>query len=156
MSDYCFLFTFFMARVRTLPRQWHRGNLAMYVHVCGSGYMSTVKVSLFSILTFLTLLSSQAAENGPPSSAEVTDWETLSSKFHFVDLAGSERLKRTGATGERAKEGISINCGLVSGGSISSFVFLATLIKSLYVICRTLTSASRVLNTHKTSYTLLS
>ena len=62
----------------------------------------------------LALLLSQAAENGPPSSAEVTDWETLSAKFHFVDLAGSERLKRTGATGERAKEGISINCGLVS------------------------------------------
>ena len=31
-----------------------------------------------------------------------------------MDLAGSERLKRTGATGDRAKEGISINCGLVS------------------------------------------
>ena len=38
----------------------------------------------------------------------------LSAKFHFVDLAGSERLKRTGATGDRAKEGISINCGLAS------------------------------------------
>jgi hypothetical protein len=37
----------------------------------------------------------------------------LTAKLHFVDLAGSERLKRTGATGERAKEGISINCGLV-------------------------------------------
>ena len=42
-----------------------------------------------------------------------TEFETLSAKFHFVDLAGSERLKRTGATGDRAKEGISINCGLV-------------------------------------------
>jgi kinesin family protein 4/21/27 len=42
------------------------------------------------------------------------EFETLTAKFHFVDLAGSERLKRTGATGERAKEGISINCGLVS------------------------------------------
>ena len=41
------------------------------------------------------------------------DLEMLSAKFHFVDLAGSERLKRTGATGSRAKEGISINCGLV-------------------------------------------
>ena len=40
--------------------------------------------------------------------------EVVSAKFHFVDLAGSERLKRTGATGDRAKEGISINCGLVS------------------------------------------
>jgi len=43
-----------------------------------------------------------------------TEFETLTAKFHFVDLAGSERLKRTGATGDRAKEGISINCGLVS------------------------------------------
>ena len=31
----------------------------------------------------------------------------------LVILAGSERLKRTGATGDRAKEGISINCGLL-------------------------------------------
>ncbi|ELT95447.1 hypothetical protein CAPTEDRAFT_198971, partial [Capitella teleta] len=38
----------------------------------------------------------------------MNEFETLTSKFHFVDLAGSERLKRTGATGERAKEGISI------------------------------------------------
>lgn len=42
------------------------------------------------------------------------EFETLNAKFHFVDLAGSERLKRTGATGHRAKEGISINRGLVS------------------------------------------
>lgn len=44
---------------------------------------------------------------------ESSEFETLSAKFHFVDLAGSERLKRTGATGHRAKEGISINRGLV-------------------------------------------
>ena len=42
------------------------------------------------------------------------EFETLTAKFHFVDLAGSERLKRTGATGDRARESISINCGLVS------------------------------------------
>lgn len=46
----------------------------------------------------------------------LNEFETLTAKFHFVDLAGSERLKRTGATGDRAKEGISINCGLVSLG----------------------------------------
>lgn len=46
-------------------------------------------------------------------SSQMNEFETLTAKFHFVDLAGSERLKRTGATGERAKEGISINCGLV-------------------------------------------
>lgn len=46
------------------------------------------------------------------------EFETLMAKFNFVDLAGSERLKRTGATGERAREGISINCGLVRQGSV--------------------------------------
>ncbi|ESN95960.1 hypothetical protein HELRODRAFT_114555 [Helobdella robusta] len=46
--------------------------------------------------------------------------EFLRAKFNFVDLAGSERLKRTGATGERAKEGISINCGLLSLGNVIS------------------------------------
>ena len=48
------------------------------------------------------------------------DIETLTAKFHFVDLAGSERLKRTGATGDRAKEGISINCGLLALGNVIS------------------------------------
>ena len=48
------------------------------------------------------------------------DYEMLSAKFHFVDLAGSERLKRTGATGDRAKEGISINCGLLALGNVIS------------------------------------
>lgn len=46
--------------------------------------------------------------------------ETLTAKFHFVDLAGSERLKRTGAEGERAKEGISINTGLLALGNVIS------------------------------------
>ncbi|KAI9245151.1 P-loop containing nucleoside triphosphate hydrolase protein [Helicostylum pulchrum] len=44
----------------------------------------------------------------------------LTSKFHFVDLAGSERLKRTNAVGDRAKEGISINTGLLALGNVIS------------------------------------
>lgn len=57
-----------------------------------------------------------SSENSPDGD----DLETLTSKFHFVDLAGSERLKRTGATGERAREGISINCGLLALGNVIS------------------------------------
>lgn len=53
-------------------------------------------------------------------SSPMNEFETLTAKFHFVDLAGSERLKRTGATGERAKEGISINCGLLALGNVIS------------------------------------
>uniref|UniRef100_A0A183BHN7 Kinesin-like protein n=1 Tax=Globodera pallida TaxID=36090 RepID=A0A183BHN7_GLOPA len=49
-----------------------------------------------------------------------TELETLQAKFHFVDLAGSERLKRTGATGDRAKEGICINSGLLALGNVIS------------------------------------
>ncbi|KAJ1922704.1 hypothetical protein IWQ60_006352 [Tieghemiomyces parasiticus] len=44
----------------------------------------------------------------------------IHSKFHFVDLAGSERLKRTNSVGERAREGISINAGLLALGNVIS------------------------------------
>ncbi|KAG8797749.1 hypothetical protein FRC18_008882, partial [Serendipita sp. 400] len=47
-------------------------------------------------------------------------WTTIVSKFHFVDLAGSERLKRTAAQGDRVKEGISINSGLLALGNVIS------------------------------------
>lgn len=56
----------------------------------------------------------------PSDDDSINEFETLTSKFHFVDLAGSERLKRTGATGERQKEGISINCGLLALGNVIS------------------------------------
>ena len=43
---------------------------------------------------------------------------TTTSCFTFVDLAGSERMKKTGAEGERAKEGIKINEGLLALGNV--------------------------------------
>jgi len=43
---------------------------------------------------------------------------TTVSKFTFVDLAGSERMKKTGAEGERAREGIKINQGLLALGNV--------------------------------------
>lgn len=39
-------------------------------------------------------------------------------KLHLVDLAGSERAKRTGATGDRLKEGIGINKSLLALGQV--------------------------------------
>lgn len=68
-------------------------------------------VYLFAVLFFL--LQDNVTDNRLANDSEINEFETLTAKFHFVDLAGSERLKRTGATGDRAKEGISINCGLV-------------------------------------------
>uniref|UniRef100_A0A3Q0QV88 Kinesin family member 21A n=1 Tax=Amphilophus citrinellus TaxID=61819 RepID=A0A3Q0QV88_AMPCI len=61
-----------------------------------------------------------ATDNRLANDSEIDEFETLTAKFHFVDLAGSERLKRTGATGDRAKEGISINCGLLALGNVIS------------------------------------
>ncbi|KAI8900426.1 kinesin motor domain-containing protein, partial [Globomyces pollinis-pini] len=46
------------------------------------------------------------------------DSKELISKLNFVDLAGSERLKKTNASGDRAKEGISINSGLLTLGKV--------------------------------------
>ncbi|CAH1402755.1 unnamed protein product [Nezara viridula] len=44
----------------------------------------------------------------------------VNSKFHLVDLAGSERSKKTGTTGERFKEGVNINKGLLVLGNVIS------------------------------------
>lgn len=69
---------------------------------------------------FTILIRRQRVMSPEESGSETGDLETLTAKFHFVDLAGSERLKRTGATGDRAREGISINCGLLSLGNVIS------------------------------------
>ncbi|WPH04471.1 Hypothetical protein R9X50_00736200 [Acrodontium crateriforme] len=60
---------------------------------------------------------SSVSVDGPPGPETVA---VIDSKLNFVDLAGSERLKNTGATGDRAKEGISINAGLASLGKVIS------------------------------------
>lgn len=54
--------------------------------------------------------------------AEVNDL-FMTSKFSFVDLAGSERLKRTLCAGDRVREGISINSGLLALGNVISALF---------------------------------
>ncbi|XP_052800422.1 kinesin-like protein KIF27 isoform X2 [Mya arenaria] len=41
-------------------------------------------------------------------------------KFHFVDLAGSERAHKTGNVGDRFKESVHINSGLLALGNVIS------------------------------------
>ncbi|KAJ1980549.1 hypothetical protein H4R34_002420 [Dimargaris verticillata] len=55
-----------------------------------------------------------------PNATPTLQPNALVSKFHFVDLAGSERIKRTNAIGDRVKEGISINAGLLALGNVIS------------------------------------
>ncbi|CAB4065516.1 KIF4_21_27 [Lepeophtheirus salmonis] len=95
--------------------------------------MSALKSGAFNRTTASTNMNDQSSrshaiftihiEQQPIKMKNTTDegeLEILTAKFHFVDLAGSERLKRTGATGDRAKEGISINCGLLALGNVIS------------------------------------
>ncbi|KAI8821935.1 P-loop containing nucleoside triphosphate hydrolase protein, partial [Chytriomyces cf. hyalinus JEL632] len=74
--------------------------------------------AIFSIILKQHQSSQPLASAEPESSISSTS--TLTSKFHFVDLAGSERLKRTNALGDRKKEGISINQGLLALGNVIS------------------------------------
>uniref|UniRef100_A0A1I7Y2D8 Kinesin-like protein n=1 Tax=Steinernema glaseri TaxID=37863 RepID=A0A1I7Y2D8_9BILA len=52
--------------------------------------------------------------------AEDEQAPSFEAKLHLVDLAGSERLKKTMAEGERKKEGIRINEGLLALGNVIS------------------------------------
>ena len=58
---------------------------------------------------------SNMTDDAPPQTVV-----TKNSKFHFCDLAGSERQKRTQAAGQRLKEGIHINQGLLVLGNVIS------------------------------------
>merc|ERR1712066_33629 len=62
----------------------------------------------------------ETGETDPESGEKVLDQVNIKSKFHFVDLAGSERIKKTGAEGDRKKEGIAINYGLLILGNVIS------------------------------------
>jgi kinesin family protein 4/21/27 len=64
-----------------------------------------------------TAVSSSGSTGGEEGTTEV---ECKRSKFHFVDLAGSERQKRSLAQGQRLKEGIDINKGLLVLGNVIS------------------------------------
>uniref|UniRef100_A0A8R1TZ26 Kinesin motor domain-containing protein n=1 Tax=Onchocerca volvulus TaxID=6282 RepID=A0A8R1TZ26_ONCVO len=49
---------------------------------------------------------------------EAKESTMFKTKLHLVDLAGSERLKKTQAEGERMREGIKINEGLLALGNV--------------------------------------
>ena len=59
-------------------------------------------------------------EGGEGEEGEEEEEAVITSKFTLVDLAGSERQKRTGASGDRLKEGININKGLFVLGQVVS------------------------------------
>lgn len=82
---------------------YHRGFLSRTV---GSTMMNEESSRSHSIFTVALVQSREG--------------RILESKFHLVDLAGSERNKRTGVLGQRFKESININSGLLALGKVIS------------------------------------
>ncbi|KAF6779684.1 hypothetical protein AHF37_00746 [Paragonimus kellicotti] len=64
--------------------------------------------------------ASDTHSHGADEVDQVSAGETLMAKLHLVDLAGSERQKKTHAEGDRLKEGININRGLLALGNVIS------------------------------------
>ncbi|KPP58687.1 hypothetical protein Z043_123467 [Scleropages formosus] len=125
------IFTIHLCQMRVCrqPQLVSSSNSSWHTHISKvfGSYNIRHKVQSDCLMAVTSLWFLQTNGDVSEDMADVSDrpisqpeYETLTAKFHFVDLAGSERLKRTGATGERAREGISINCGLLALGNVIS------------------------------------
>jgi len=96
------------------------GNATAALEVLNEGTMNRTTAATLMNLTssrshaVFTIKLSQTTQSGNEGDVDIT----TESQFTFVDLAGSERMKKTGAEGERAREGIKINEGLLALGNV--------------------------------------
>lgn len=96
------------------------GTATAALEVLNEGTMNRTTAATLMNLTssrshaVFTINLSQTTRSGNEGDVDVT----TESQFTFVDLAGSERMKKTGAEGERAREGIKINEGLLALGNV--------------------------------------
>ncbi|CAH8625008.1 unnamed protein product [Schistosoma bovis] len=94
----------------------------LYLLHCGSAKRSVASTAMnikssrsHAILTLCFLLRPKITDmNGENTK------DTLTAKLHLVDLARSERIKKTHAEGDRLKEDIDINRGLLALGNVIS------------------------------------
>ncbi|XP_068279441.1 kinesin-like protein KIF27 [Nyctibius grandis] len=96
------------------------GNAARHTGTTQMNEHSSRSHAIFTI----SICQKQPAESQKNTdTAPDSSWKSvqmITSKFHFVDLAGSERVTKTGNTGERFKESIQINSGLLALGNVIS------------------------------------
>ncbi|NXE14896.1 KIF27 protein, partial [Lophotis ruficrista] len=96
------------------------GNAARHTGTTQMNEHSSRSHAVFTI----SICQKQSAESQKNTdAAQDSSWKSvqiIASKFHFVDLAGSERVTKTGNTGERFKESIQINSGLLALGNVIS------------------------------------
>lgn len=91
------------------------------------GAMDVLNQGTMNRTTASTLMNSTSSRSHAVFTISMVKTETSSEesmnmasscRMTFVDLAGSERMKKTGGMGERAKEGIKINEGLLALGNV--------------------------------------
>ncbi|NXV48837.1 KIF27 protein, partial [Uria aalge] len=96
------------------------GNAARHTGTTQMNEHSSRSHAIFTI----SICQKQSTESQKNTdAAQDSSWKSvqvIASKFHFVDLAGSERVTKTGNTGERFKESIQINSGLLALGNVIS------------------------------------
>lgn len=88
------------------------GNSQRATAATGMNDKSSRSHSIFNIVLNLT---ERLGESEPGKEEQI---QTKRSKISLVDLAGSERVSCTGASGDRLKEGVSINKSLLTLGKV--------------------------------------
>lgn len=86
----------------------------------GATLMNEQSSRSHSIFTIILERSRRREDGERPGSDDELPLTYRTAKFHLVDLAGSERAKRTGAVGNRLKESVAINSGLLALGNVIS------------------------------------
>ncbi|KDO24258.1 hypothetical protein SPRG_20873 [Saprolegnia parasitica CBS 223.65] len=88
-------------------------RIGCLTRITGSTEMNDVSSRSHAVFTLTLVQKTKRSED-----KSFLDTMTTISKVTFVDLAGSERLKKTMADGQRMKEGIQINVGLLALGNV--------------------------------------
>lgn len=74
--------------------------------------------SIFNIVLNLADIRTSASVSLTDKAPDAHSMQTRRSKISLVDLAGSERVSHTCASGERLREGVSINKSLLTLGKV--------------------------------------